>query len=393
MTIRPSMRVLREDRARAVAHRRARGIPCSAPSRGSCRPRAGCPRSSVGLERDERILEQAAVAPLDPEDLGAAARGRRAPRRGSPRSCPGASPPLVRIAIRLQPAIGDATLARPAGRLRLARVRRWSASSDDGPVTIVVLDRAGGEERGRSRDRRGARRRVPRVRRATPRRSVAVLTGDHGTFCAGADLKAIVAGPARNRVAPDGDGPMGPTRMLLDKPVIAAIAGHAVAGGLELALWCDLRVAEADAILGVFCRRFGVPLIDGGTIRLPRLIGLSRALDLILTGRARRRGRGARDGPGQSRRARAARRAPRPTRSRTSSRRCRRPRCCGDRMSAYVQHDLELVGRAAARARASDRTRSPRVWRARSASPVARQTWPESRTMKVVAAARLSCSR
>src|SRR4051812_47998863 len=89
-----------------------------------------------------------------------------------------------------------------------------------------------------------------------------------------------------NRVAPDGDGPMGPTRMVLGKPVIAAIAGHAVAGGLELALWCDLRVADDDAVLGVFCRRFGVPLIDGGTIRLPRLIGLSRALDLILTGRA-----------------------------------------------------------------------------------------------------------
>ncbi|MFN0249329.1 MAG: crotonase/enoyl-CoA hydratase family protein [Kofleriaceae bacterium] len=114
---------------------------------------------------------------------------------------------------------------------------------------------------------------------------VAVLAGDHGTFCAGADLKAMAAG-APNRVAPDGDGPMGPSRMLLSKPVIAAIAGHAVAGGLELALWCDLRVAEEDAVLGVFCRRFGVPLIDGGTIRLPRLIGLSRALDLILTGRA-----------------------------------------------------------------------------------------------------------
>lgn len=89
-----------------------------------------------------------------------------------------------------------------------------------------------------------------------------------------------------NRVAADGDGPMGPSRMLLSKPVIAAISGHAVAGGLELALWCDLRVADEDAVLGVFCRRFGVPLIDGGTIRLPRLIGLSRALDLILTGRA-----------------------------------------------------------------------------------------------------------
>ncbi|WP_055491274.1 crotonase/enoyl-CoA hydratase family protein [Streptomyces sp. TP-A0356] len=113
---------------------------------------------------------------------------------------------------------------------------------------------------------------------------VAVLWGEGGTFCAGADLKAI--GTERgNRVAQDGDGPMGPTRLRLSKPVIAAVAGHAVAGGLELALWCDLRVAEEDAVFGVFCRRWGVPLIDGGTVRLPRLIGTSRALDMILTGR------------------------------------------------------------------------------------------------------------
>jgi len=115
--------------------------------------------------------------------------------------------------------------------------------------------------------------------------SVGVLYGNNGTFCAGADLKAIAEGRG-NRVDPAGDGPMGPSRMLLTKPVIAAISGYAVAGGLELALWCDLRVAEEDAVLGVFCRRWGVPLIDGGTIRMPRLIGLSRALDLILTGRA-----------------------------------------------------------------------------------------------------------
>ncbi|MGV9407338.1 crotonase/enoyl-CoA hydratase family protein [Streptomyces sp. NPDC003674] len=113
---------------------------------------------------------------------------------------------------------------------------------------------------------------------------VAVLWGEGGTFCAGADLKAV--GTERgNRVAEDGDGPMGPTRLRLSKPVIAAVAGHAVAGGLELALWCDLRVAEEDAVFGVFCRRWGVPLIDGGTVRLPRLIGTSRAMDMILTGR------------------------------------------------------------------------------------------------------------
>jgi enoyl-CoA hydratase len=115
--------------------------------------------------------------------------------------------------------------------------------------------------------------------------AVAVLTGSGGTFCAGADLKTV--GTDRgNRVAPDGDGPMGPTRMRPTKPVIAAIEGHAVAGGLELALWADLRVAARDATFGVYCRRWGVPLIDGGTVRLPRLIGQSRAMDLILTGRA-----------------------------------------------------------------------------------------------------------
>lgn len=113
---------------------------------------------------------------------------------------------------------------------------------------------------------------------------VGVLYGNHGTFCAGADLKGVAAGQG-NRVEVEGDAPMGPTRMLLSKPFIAAISGYAVAGGLELALWCDLRVAEDDAVLGVFCRRWGVPLIDGGTVRLPRLIGLSHALDLILTGR------------------------------------------------------------------------------------------------------------
>jgi len=114
--------------------------------------------------------------------------------------------------------------------------------------------------------------------------SVAVLWGDGGTFCAGADLKAFDT-PEANAVHRTGPGPMGPSRMVLSKPVIAAVSGYAVAGGLELAIWCDMRVAEEDAVFGVFCRRWGVPLIDGGTVRLPRLIGQSRAMDLILTGR------------------------------------------------------------------------------------------------------------
>jgi len=121
---------------------------------------------------------------------------------------------------------------------------------------------------------------------ADPEMHVAVLHGTEGTFCAGADLKQIGSGNG-NRVERDMslDGPLGPTRMLLDKPVIAAVEGYAVAGGLELALWCDLRVAATDAVFGVFCRRWGVPLVDGGTVRLPRLIGHSHALDMILTGR------------------------------------------------------------------------------------------------------------
>ncbi|MEM9461093.1 MAG: crotonase/enoyl-CoA hydratase family protein [Myxococcota bacterium] len=151
------------------------------------------------------------------------------------------------------------------------------------PVTTVVLSRP---EVRNAVDRPTAEALAAAFRSfdADPDAAVGVLVGDHGTFCAGADLKAVAAGTP-NRIAPDGDGPMGPSRMRLDKPVIAAIAGHAVAGGLELALWCDLRVMEEDAVLGVLCRRFGVPLIDGGTVRLPRIVGLGRALDLILTGR------------------------------------------------------------------------------------------------------------
>jgi enoyl-CoA hydratase len=153
-----------------------------------------------------------------------------------------------------------------------------------GAVTTIVLDRP---ERRNAVDGDTARQLAAAFRtfEADETARVAVLWGAGGTFCAGADLKAI-AQASGNRLSPDGDGPMGPTRMLLGKPTIAAISGHAVAGGLELALWCDLRVMEEDAVLGVFCRRWGVPLVDGGTVRLPRLIGLSRALDLILTGRA-----------------------------------------------------------------------------------------------------------
>jgi enoyl-CoA hydratase len=154
----------------------------------------------------------------------------------------------------------------------------------DGPVAVVTIDRP---EARNAVDGPTARALADAFRAfdADDALAVAVLTGAHGTFCAGADLKALPTERA-NRLAPDGDGPMGPSRMRLSKPVIAAVEGYAVAGGIELALWCDLRVAAEDAVFGVFCRRWGVPLIDGGTIRLTRLIGESRAMDLILTGRA-----------------------------------------------------------------------------------------------------------
>ncbi|GAA4621121.1 crotonase/enoyl-CoA hydratase family protein [Actinoallomurus vinaceus] len=165
-----------------------------------------------------------------------------------------------------------------------------------GPVTTVVLARP---EVRNAVDGPTARALAEAFRAfdADGEANVAVLWGEGGTFCAGADLKALgtergnrldapSAGASAHDVSHSAEGPMGPTRMRLSKPVIAAISGHAVAGGLELAIWCDLRVAEEDAVLGVFCRRWGVPLIDGGTVRLPRLIGASRATDLILTGRA-----------------------------------------------------------------------------------------------------------
>ena len=153
----------------------------------------------------------------------------------------------------------------------------------DGPVTTVLLSRP---ERRNAVDGAAAAALSEAFREfdAHPEAAVAVLHGEGGVFCAGADLKAAGT-PEGNRVSRDGDGPMGPSRRRLSKPVIAAVAGHAVAGGLELALWCDLRVAEESAVFGVFCRRWGVPLIDGGTVRLPRLIGLSQAMDMILSGR------------------------------------------------------------------------------------------------------------
>lgn len=153
----------------------------------------------------------------------------------------------------------------------------------DGPVTTIGINRPGVRN---AVDRATAEALAAAFRAfdADDGAAVAVLHGTGGTFCAGADLKAISEGHP-NRVAPDGDGPMGVSRMRLSKPVVAAISGHAVAGGLELALWADLRVAEEGAVLGVFCRRWGVPLIDGGTVRLPRVVGQGRALDMILTGR------------------------------------------------------------------------------------------------------------
>lgn len=209
----------------------------------------------------------------------------------------------------------------------------------DGPVTTVILSR-------------------PEVRNAVDRTTAAelfeafkafdrddsahvgVFYGDHGTFCAGADLKAVATNDG-NIVDPQGDGPMGPTRMLLQKPVIAAVAGYAVAGGLELSLWCDMRVVEEDTVFGVFCRRWGVPLIDGGTVRLPRLIGLGHAMDMILTGRpvkadeALAMGLANRVVPNGQARAEA---------EKLAHEIAAFPQVCmrGDRMSAYEQYDLTL---------------------------------------------------
>jgi enoyl-CoA hydratase len=208
-----------------------------------------------------------------------------------------------------------------------------------GPITTVVIARPDVRN---AVDRKTAELLADAFREfdADPSASVAILTGAEGTFCAGADLKAVARGEP-NRVEETGDGPMGPSRMVLSKPVIAAIAGHAVAGGLELALWCDLRVVEEGAELGVLCRRWGVPLIDGGTIRLPRIIGLGRALDLILTGRlvgaeeALAMGLANRVVP----KGRALAEA-----TAIAEQLAKFPQLCmrGDRLSAYEQHDLSL---------------------------------------------------
>ncbi|WP_018655605.1 crotonase/enoyl-CoA hydratase family protein [Actinomadura flavalba] len=155
--------------------------------------------------------------------------------------------------------------------------------SREGPVTLIGIDRP---ERRNAVDGPTAAALADAFRAfdADPDSVAAVLYGTGGTFCAGADLRALATEDG-NRASPDGDGPMGPTRLRLTKPVIAAVNGHAVAGGLELAIWADLRVVEESAVFGVYCRRWGVPLIDGGTVRLPRLIGHSHAMDMILTGR------------------------------------------------------------------------------------------------------------
>ena len=210
----------------------------------------------------------------------------------------------------------------------------------DGPVTTVILDRPAvrnAVDPATARDLADAFRDFG----ADPNARVGVLFGDHGYFSAGFDLKALAASSGPPDL-PERDGPMGPTWLLLDKPVVAAIAGFAVAGGLELALWCDLRVMEEDAVLGVFCRRWGVPLVDGGTARLPRIIGLGRALDLILTGRpvaaeeAVAMGLVNRVVPhGEARRAAEE----------LAQDLARFPQTClrHDRLSAYEQHDLPLA--------------------------------------------------
>ncbi len=216
----------------------------------------------------------------------------------------------------------------------------------DGPVTIVTIDRPA-KRNAVDPATAVALREAFATFAADESARVAILTGSEGHFCAGFDLGAV----GTTRYDPDGPGPMGPTRMLLDKPVIAAVEGHAVAGGLELALWCDLRVAAESAVFGVYCRRWGVPLIDGGTVRLPRIVGQGRALDMILTGRpvaadeAQRIGLADRvvaDGETLSAAVALAKQI------------AAFPQLCmtSDRMSAYRQWDFELEGALAHEAHA-----------------------------------------
>ncbi len=211
---------------------------------------------------------------------------------------------------------------------------------EDG-ITTVIMSRP---ERRNAVDREQARRlaEVFRDFDADESAKAAVLYGEGGTFCAGADLKAVAEdGRGAPTARPEGDGPLGCSRMLLSKPVIAAVEGHAVAGGLELALWCDLRVADPSAIFGVFCRRFGVPLVDGGTVRLPRIIGQGQALDMILTGRG--------VGAEEAQRMGLANRLCAPGEARASAEELAReiarwPERCmrADRLSAYTQWDKDL---------------------------------------------------
>ena len=211
----------------------------------------------------------------------------------------------------------------------------------NGPVTTVILNRP---EVRNAVDHATALelQRAFLAFEADPDALVGVLWGDNGTFCAGYDLKTVSSGQGLGTYDPEGDGPMGPSRMLLSKPVIAAVSGYAVAGGLELALWCDMRVMEEDAQVGVFCRRWGVPLIDGGTVRLPRLVGMGRAMDLILTGRAV--GTQEALSMGLCNRVVPKGKA-REEAERLAHKIARFPQICmrADRMSAYQQWDLDLV--------------------------------------------------
>ena len=211
----------------------------------------------------------------------------------------------------------------------------------DGAVTAVIIDRP--EVRNAvNQETALALRQAFAAFDTDDAAKVAVFTGDHGTFCAGYDLKSVAERDDVGPHDPAGEGPMGPSRMLLQKPVIGAVEGYAVAGGLELALWCDMRVVAEDAVFGVFCRRWGVPLIDGGTVRLPRLIGMGRALDMVLTGRpvgaeeALAWGLADRIVPAGETRAAA---------TELAHEIARFPQICmrADRMSAYRQWDLDLA--------------------------------------------------